>query len=326
MTLAWIASGLAGVVFANAVMALGVQAQGTPPPSRIGVLHAAFAINHPSFEGFKDGLADAGFVEGRDIAFDVRFTSGVLEAYSDAARSVVADGAKLIFAISEPAVRAAREVAGERPIVFAAVGDPVAAGIVKSIPRPQGNVTGVSSLSTDLMPKRLEILQQISPDLRRVHMVYNSGDPQAVAAARLGAEAAPQLGMEFIGHPVRTTEELAAALATFEPNDGCVTIESALLDISDQVLQRSLAIRMATIYSSAFWVRHGALVAFGADYYDMGRQAARLAAKILRGAKPEDIPVEGANAIHLTINLGTAKTLGIGVPPALMIRADEVIE
>lgn len=326
MTPAWIAIGLAGALFANAVMILDAQAQGTRPPSRIGVLHAAFAINHPSFEGFKDGLADAGFTEGRDVVFDVRFTSGVLEAYSDAARSVVADGANLIFAISEPAVRAAREAAGDRPIVFAAVGDPVAAGIVTSIPRPEGNVTGVSSLSTDLMPKRLEILKQISPDVRRVHMVYNSGDPQSAAAAGLGAEAAPRLEIEFVGHPVRTAEELAAALAAFEPNDGCVTIESPSLDISDQVLQRSLAIRMATIYSSAFWVRHGALVAFGADYYDMGRQAARLAAKILRGAKPADVPVEGANAIHLTINLGTAKALGISVPPALMIRADELIE
>lgn len=316
----------AAAVCAGSVMMPKVQAQEPPAPLRIGVLHSAFAINHPSFEGFREGLADAGVAEGRDVVFDVRFTSGTLEAYPAAARAVVAAGAKLIFAVSVPAVQAARAAAGNHPIVFAAVGDPVAAGIVRSIPRPEGNVTGISSLSTELMPKRLEILKEMSPTLRRVHMVYNSGDPDATAAARQGAEAAPRLGIEFVGHPVVTTESLAAALTMFESGDGCVTIESPSLDISDQVLQRATAVGIATIYSSAFWARHGALVAYGADYRDMGRQAARLAAKIIRGAKPEDVPVEGADTIRLVINLKTARALDVTVPSALMIRADEVIE
>ena len=293
---------------------------------RIGVLNEAWAPNHPAVEGLKAGLKEMGLEEGRDLIFDIRFTSGNPKAMPEAAAALVKSGVDLIFTSNESATRAAKTATQKIPIVFTLVGDPVASGIVKEIANPGGNVTGVSSLTTELVPKRLEVLKAVVPTLRRVIAIYYADEPSSLASVQKAQEAAPLLKLEVVTRPVRTIEELAGALRAARPGDGFLPPPIAVLNIPDQMLQTSLSARIPNVFPSAFWTGYGALVSYGADYYPDGRQAARLAAKILRGAKPEDLPVEGANKIELTINLKTAKALGLTIPQSVLVRADRVFQ
>lgn len=292
---------------------------------RIGALNEAWAPNHPAVEGLKAGLKELGFEEGRDVTFDIRFTEGSLEAMPAAAATLANAGVDLIFTSSEAATRAAM-AATTIPVVFTVVGDPVAAGIVKEIAHPGGNVTGVSGLRTELVPKRLEILKALAPGLRRVWLIYYPENPESPAAVRKAQEAARLLKFDLVAQAVRTPEELARALKTIRPGDGFLAQGGPGPDINGQMLETSLSARVPAIFPSAFWVPYGALVSYGSDYYAEGVQAARLVAKILRGVRPQDLPVEGANKIELAVNLKTAKTLGLTIPREILLRADRVVQ
>src|SRR5919109_4196765 len=180
---------------------------------RIGVLNEAYAPHHPAVEGLKAGLKEMGFEEGRHVAFDIRFTEGNPQILPAAAAALVAGGMDLIFTSGEASAQAAKEVTQQIPIVFTVVGDPVAAGLIKEVARPGGNITGVSSLTTRLAPKRLETLKTLVPDLRRVWAIYHADDPSSLAAVRVVQEVAPRLQLELVSRSVRTHEELARALA-----------------------------------------------------------------------------------------------------------------
>lgn len=293
---------------------------------RIGALTPAWAPNHPAVEGLKDGFKRLGIQEGQDVTFDIRFAAGKVEAFPGAAAALVSAGVDLIFTTNEAATRAAMAATPKIPIVFTGVGDPVAAGLVAEFAHPGGNVTGVSGLFTELAPKRLAVLREVVPTLQRVWAIYYADDPQSLAAARKAEEAAPRLKLELVVRPVRTPEELARSLKAVRRADGLIAPDVATLDIPNQILQTSLSARIPVVFGTAFWAGYGALVSYGADYHAQGRQAARLAAKILRGAPPQDLPVEGANKIELVINLKTAKALGLTIPQSVLIRADRVIQ
>lgn len=293
---------------------------------RIGALTGAWAPNHPAVEGLKAGLKELGFEEGRDVTFDIRFTEGNPKAFPPAAAALVKAGVDLIFTSNEAATRAAMAATQKVPILFTGVGDPVAAGLVTEFAHPGGNVSRVSGLFTELAPKRLEILKAAVPTLRRVWAIYYADDPQSLAATRKAEEAAPRLKLELVARPVRTPEELTRTLKAVRRGDGLIAPDVAALDIPDQILQTSLSARIPVVFGTAFWAGYGALVSYGADYHAQGRQAARLAAKLLRGARPQDLPVEGANKIELAINLKTAKSLGVTIPREILLRADKVIE
>jgi putative ABC transport system substrate-binding protein len=293
---------------------------------RIGVLHEAYAPHHPAVEGLKAGLKEIGFEEDHHVAFDIRFTEGNPQILPAAAAALVAGGMDLIFTSGEAATQAAKEVTQKISIVFTVVGDPVAAGLIKEVARPGGNITGVSSLTTRLAPKRLETLKALVPDLRRVWAIYHADDPSSLAAARAVQEAAPRLQLELVSRSVRTHEEFAHALAALQPGDGLLPPDIATLDIPAQILRASLAAQVPVVFSSAFWIGYGGLLSYGADYHAEGRQAAWLVAKILRGAHPRDLPVEGANRIELAVNLRTATRLGLTIPRKILVRADRVIE
>jgi putative ABC transport system substrate-binding protein len=302
------------------------EAQSAKRPWRIGALTGAWAPNHPAVEGLRASLKELGFVEGRDVVFDIRFTEGRPEAAPALAAGLVRAGADLIVTSSEDATRAASAASRTVPIVFTSVGDPVASGLVASIARPGGNVTGVSSLTTELAPKRLETLKSVAPGLRRVWVLYYVEDPGSTAAARKAAEAASLLRLEVVVQPVRSPEELARALKAVRPGDGLLAPITPALDIPGQMLETSLAGRAPAVFPAPFWTDFGALAAYGSDYHAEGVQAARLVAKILRGARPRDLPVEGADKIHLAINLRTARSLGVSVPREILLRADKVIQ
>ena len=291
---------------------------------RIGTLTAAWAPNHPAVEGLRAGLEALGLHEGRDVVFEHRFTEGNLDALAAAAAELVASRVDLIFAQAENAALAAAKTTRTLPIVFANVGDPVASGLVRELAHPGGNVTGVSNLATELIPKRLEILKWLVPSLRRVWAVYDSTEaPETRVAVLRAREAASVLGLELLVRPVRTAEEARGVIATIPPSDGALVFERATpANIGGEFIES----HKLTVFANAFWLDYGGLVAYGADYRDVGAQAARLVVKILAGTPPRDIPVEGANKIQLVINLKAAKALGLTISPSVLMRADRVIQ
>jgi putative ABC transport system substrate-binding protein len=295
-----------------------------PRPYRVGVLNESGAANHPTVEGLKAGLRELGFEEDRDVIFDIHFTKGDPAATKAAAATLVAGGVDVLFTSNEAATQVVKSATQKVPIVFTLVGDPVAVGIVTQLAQPGGNVTGVSSLTTELVPKRIETLQKLVPGLRRILTIYYAGDPSSVAAARKAQEAGPRLRIQVVDRPVRTVEELERALKELQPGDALLPPDIAKMDIPAVVLEASLAERIPAVFPAALWVGFGGLVSYGPDYYAQGVQAARLVAKILRGARPKDLPVEGADKIDLVVNLKTASLLGLTVPRKVLLRADRL--
>lgn len=293
-------------------------------PYRVGVLNEAWAANHPTVEGLKAGLKELRLEEGRDITFDIRFTKGDPSATSAAAADLVKAQIDLLFTSNEAATQAAKDATQKVPIVFTLVGDPVASGIVKQLAHPGGNVTGVSSLATELVPKRLETLKRLVPTFHRVWTIYYAADPSSVAAARKAQEAGAQLNLQVVERPVRTAEEVERALKELRPGDALLPPDIATMDIPAVILEASLAARIPAVFPAALWVGHGGLVSYGPDYYAQGVQAARLVARILRGAHAQDLPVEGADKIDLAVNLKTANLLGLTVPRKVLLRADRL--
>ena len=293
-------------------------------PYRVGVLNEASAANHPTVEGLKAGLKELGLGGGRDITFDIHFTKGDPSATNAAAAALVKAQVDLLFTSNEAAAQAAKSATQKVPIVFTLVGDPVAIGIVTQLAHPGGNVTGVSNLTTELVPKRIETLQKLVPAVQRILTIYSAGDPSSVAAARKAQEAGPRLKLRVVDRPVRTAEELEGALKELRPGDALLPPDIATMDIPGVILEASLAARIPAVFPAALWVGHGGLVSYGPDYYAQGVQAARLVAKILRGASPQDLPVEGADKIDLAVNLKTANLLGLTVPRRVLLRADRL--
>ena len=291
---------------------------------QIGVVNEAWAANHPALEGLKSGLRDFGLEEGRDVAFDIRFTKGDPEVTKVAVDALVKAGVDLIFTSNEAATYAAQKATRQLPIVFTLVGDPVAAGIVKRLAYPGGNATGISSLTTELVDKRLEVLRTLFPKITRVWAIYYADDPSSRAAVKEAQEAAHRLGLTIVERAVRDARQLNAALKEVKPGDALLPPDIATLDIPASVFEASLSARIPAVFSSSLWVGHGGLASYGPDYYAQGVQAARLVAKVLRGARPQDLPVEGADKIDLAINLKTANHVGASVPRKLLLRADRL--
>jgi putative ABC transport system substrate-binding protein len=304
------------------VGSLAAGAQPARRPYRIGVLNESFAATHPTVEGLKAGLREAGLAEGRDVTFDIRFTEGNAQATVPAAAALVKAGVDLIVTSQEGPTQAAMDATKTVPIVFTLVGDPVASGLVKNLAEPEGNVTGVSSLQTELAAKRLEILKTLVPSVRRVWLIHYGGDLTASKMLARARDAAPRVKVELVPRAVLNTQELALALRELKPGDGLLAPEIVTLDIPVAILEASLKSRVPAVFTTALWVGHGGLVSYGPDYYAQGVQAAGLVARILRGAKPADVPVEGADRIELAVNLKTAEVIGVTVPRKIMLRAE----
>jgi ABC-type uncharacterized transport system substrate-binding protein len=286
------------------------------------VLNEARAANHPALDGLRAGLRDLGFLEGRDVIFDVRLVDGNPEQMPAAAGGLVTAGVDVIFTSNEAATLAAKAATQAIPIVFTLVGDPVAASIVTALAHPAGNLTGVSSLTTELVPKRLEALKTLVPGLRRVWAIAHAADPASGAAAARAVEVSSRFGIAGVSRTIRTPGELEQALEGLRAGDGLLVPDVAMIDMAARLLETSLARRVPAVFSSELWVSHGGLVSYGADYRAQGIQAARLVAKILRGARPGDLPVEGADRIALAVNLKTAAAFGLVPPRQLLFRAD----
>ena len=298
------------------------EAQKAPRPFRIGVLNAAWAASHPTVEGLKAGLKALGLEDGRDVTFDIRFTEGKLDAMPAAAEALVKGGVDLIFTSQEAATRAARDATKSVPIVFTLVGDPVGAGIVSKLAQPGGNLTGVSSLQTELVAKRLQVLKTLAPAVRRVWLIYYGVDLSTTAMIDKALTAGQQMKVEVVPKGVLDLGELKRALQEVRGGDAVLAPEGSNPEIVVAIIAQSLALRVPAVFGTALWVGYGGLVSYGPDYSAQGVQAAALVAKILRGARPQDLPVEGAEKIDLAVNLKTADLLGLTVPRKILLRAD----
>ncbi len=316
---AGIATAALGIGFATTAVA-----QEARRPYRVGVLNEAWAANHPTVEGLKAGLRERGLLEGQGVTFDIRFTEGKPEATPAAAAALVKAGVDLLFTSNEAATQAAKAATQAIPIVFTLVGDPVATGIVTKLSHPGGNVTGVSSLTTELVPKRLEALKTLVPSIRRVWVVYYGGDLAGTSMVIKALEAASRLNLDMVPKGLMTAHEIETALKQLRPGDALLAPDISTLDIPSVLLEASVESRIPAAFTTALWVGHGGLVSYGPDYYAQGVQAARLVAKILRGARPQDLPVEGADKIDLALNLKTAGLLGLKVPRKMLLRADKI--
>jgi ABC-type uncharacterized transport system substrate-binding protein len=315
--LCWVA-----VIILLGVLTPSAESQQTRSPVRIGVINAAWAASHPTVEGLKAGLKALGFEDGRDVTFDIRFTEGKLNTIPAAAESLVKAGANLIFTSQEAATHAAKDATESIPIVFTLVGDPVGASIVNTIAQPGGNVTGVSSLQTELVAKRLEVLKTLAPAVRRVWLFYYNVDLGTTPMITRALETAERLKLDVVPRGVADTVELKRMFNEIRRDDAVLAPEGSNPELTIAIIEQSLARRIPAVFGTALWIGYGGLISYGPDYYAQGVQAAALAAKILRGARPQDLPVEGAEKIDLAVNLKTAELLGLTVPQKILLRAD----
>ena len=299
-----------------------LEAQQARRPARIGVLNAAWAASHPTVQGLKTGLKDLGFQDGRDVTFNIRFTEGKLNTMPAAAAALVKDGVDLIFTNQEAATQAAMDATERVPIVFTLVGDPVGAGVVAKLAQPGGNVTGVSSLQTELVAKRLEVLKTLTPAVRRVWLIYYGVDVGTTPMIGKALEAALRMRLELIPRGVLDADELKRVFREVRRDDAVLAPEGSNPDLTIAIIEQALATRIPVVFGTALWVGYGGLISYGPDYYAQGVQAAALVAKILRGARPQDLSVEGAEKIDLAVNLKTAELLGLTVPRRILFRAD----
>ena len=298
------------------------EAQQARRQFRIGVINAAWAASHPTVEGLKAGLKELGLEDGRDVTYDIRFTEGKLDAMPGAAAALVKSGVDLIFTSQEAATQAARDATVTVPIVFTLVGDPVGAGIVGRLVEPGGNVTGVSSLQTELVGKRLEVLKTMAPNARRVWLLYYGLDLSTTPMIGKALETAQRLKIEVVPKGVLDAAELTRVLGQVRKDDAVLAPEGSNPDLTIAIIERSLTLKVPAVFGTALWVGYGGLMSYGPDYYAQGIQAAAMVAKILRGTLPKDLPVEGAEKIDLAVNLKTAELLGLTVPRKILFRAD----
>jgi putative ABC transport system substrate-binding protein len=297
----------------------------------IGVLMPvaeADLVGQTRLGAFLQGLQQLGWVDGRNVRIDTRWGASDLDLIRKYARELVALGPEAIMANGTEATAALRQVTRTVPIVFAPVVDPVGAGLVESLARPGGNVTGFSGYEFALSGKWLELLKEIAPRVARVAVARDSAGAGPAQFAAIQA-AAPSLGVELHPFDVRNAGEIERAIAAFagSSNGGLiVTGTAATLVHRELIVALAARHRLPAVYYSRDYVTRGGLISYGADLTEVCRRAAIYVDRILKGAKPEDLPVQAPTKYELVINLKTAKALGLDALPTLLARADEVIE
>ena len=287
----------------------------------------------PSVEGqrlaaFVQRLRELGWMEGRNVAIEVRWAEGRSERFAEIAAEFVRFKVDVIVTVATPLTLAAKQATSVIPIVFVAVSDPVGTGLVASLARPGGNVTGLSLQQTDVAGKRLGLLREIVPHLRRLAFMGNLGNPALMLELGEVQAAARKLGLEITTPEIRRAEDIAPGLEALKGHAEGLYVEPDPLLLANRVRFNTLVLtaRLPAIYNSREWVEAGGLMSYGPNFLDLFRRAAGYVDKILHGAKPGDIPVEQPTKFDLVINLTTAKALGLTIPESFLLRADEVIE
>ena len=303
-------------------------AQQPASPRRIGVLLVISAPESKEVLAFQQALRDLGYAEGRDVVIELRSANGVYDRIPDLVADLVQSKVDVIVVETTRAAQAARHGAPTTPIVMALVGDPVGSGLVASLARPAGNVTGLSSMKSDLSAKRLQLLKETVPRLARVAVLWNPDTPWHAKVIEELKSAAPKLSIGLSLVSVQTLEQLDPAFSTIRRanTQALYLIESPLFSTHRALLLELLSkARLPMIEAEGKFVETGGLMSFGTNVGDLYRRSAGYVDKILKGAKPADLPIEQPTKFELVVNLKTAKALGITIPQSILLRADEVI-
>jgi putative ABC transport system substrate-binding protein len=318
------------VPFALLASPLAVQAQPTGKVYRIGFLGNSTAALEANLVGpFREGLRDLGYVEGRNVQIEYRWAEGKYERFPELVAELVALKVDVMVTAGTPAALAVKRATVTIPLVMVAVGDPVGTGLVASLARPGGSMTGLTSIAPDLEGKRLELLREAVPKLSRVSVIWNPANPFHVTAEREARSAAQALHMTVHSVGVRTAQELDPAFDAIvkeRPGAFIVLADRVFLHNRSRIVAFAARQRLPGVYAYRELVEAGGLMSFGPNYADMHRRAATFVDKILKGAKPADLPVEQPTKFALLINLKTAKALGVDIPHSLLLRADEIIQ
>ncbi len=307
---------------------LAVRAQQPAKLPTIGLLGASTPSAWSQWvAAFVQRLRDLGWIEGRTIAIEFRWAEGRTERYTEIATEFVRLKVDVIVTTGG-AVLATMQATSVIPIVFALALDPVGSGMVKSLARPGGNVTGLSLQSTDLSGKRLELLREVVPSLRRLAIMANASYPAAVLEVGEVQAAARSLGLEVAIPEIRRAEDIGPAFEALRGRAEALYVVPDPLALTNRIRINTLAVgaRLAAISFVREYVEAGGLMSYGPNYSDLFRSAADYVDKILRGTKPGDLPVQQPTKLELVINLTTAKALGLVIPESFLLRADEVIE
>jgi putative ABC transport system substrate-binding protein len=324
-----IMSAVVGAAFALSLLAMPCSAHAQPPAkvARVGVLLFGTPGNDPNLPAFRDGLRELGYVEGRNVVFEYRFAEAKVERLAGLAAELARLQPNAIFALSGDVAPFARAATSTIPIVVAVSVDPVQTQLVSSLARPGGNVTGVTFVSSDLAAKRLQFLKEIAPGIARIGILWNPNhaDPEY----RETQLAARQLGLHMHSLEVRAPADFdeAFAAATAARVEAIVVVSSRLMTLSQtRIIDFAAKHRTLLVAGWGPWVRQGALLSYGPDLNASVRQAAMQLDRVLKGAKPADLPIEQPTKFQLAINTKTAKAFGFTVPHSLLLRADQIIE
>jgi putative ABC transport system substrate-binding protein len=318
-----------GVLSSAAAWPLAASAQGARKLPTIGLLSGATSsVEGQRIAAFVQRLRELGWIEGRTVAIEYRWAEGRSKRFAEIAAEFVRLKVDVILATGTAPALAAKQATGDIPVVFALAGDPVGTGLVASLARPGGNVTGQSNQAIDVADKKVELLREVVPGLRRLAILANVGYPGGALEISEIHEAARKLGLDVVTSEIRRAEDIAPVIEALKGSAEAIYIVGDPLVNTNRVRINTLALaaRLPTIYVQREPVEAGGLMSYGPNFPDLFRRAAEYVDKILRGAKPADLPVEQPTKFELIINLATAKGLGITLPPTLLARADEVIE
>lgn len=304
-----------------------VRAQQSGKPLTIGVLGADAAVWAPWTAAFAARLQELGWVEGHDIAIEYRWAEGSSERVSEIAAYFLRQKVALIVTYGAAAA-VIKQATTVTPIVFAVAIDAVRGGLVPSLERPGGNLTGMSIQQSDLVAKRIELLRGVIPEVRRLAIMFDAGNAISVMEASDTKAAARALGLDFASLEIRRPEDIPTTFEALQAKVDAIYIVSDALIATNRtrIITLALNARLPTILSYRDYVVAGGLMSYGPNFVDLFRRSADTVDKILRGTKPSDIPVEQASKFELVINRATAKTLGVQIPTTLLAIADEVIE
>jgi len=297
---------------------------------RVGLLSLGTPLvsANPFSVGMIRGLEKRGYSVGRNLTLEPRGAEGRTELLPRLLDELVAAKVDVVYAVNYRAALAC-EVGTTLPVVMVSAGDPVATGLVDSLARPGGHMTGIADMAEELAPKRLQLLKAIAPKLRRVAMLWNAGDLGMTRRYQVSETAASRIGIEVEPLPVRSIEDFEPALAAMKQKmpDAMFVVDDRLTGVNRKVIfDFALANRLPAMYELDFLVRTGGLVSYGPDLDESLDRAAALIDRILKGAKPQDLPFERPTRFRLAINLKAAKAIGLAVPPSLLAQADEIVE
>ena len=307
-----------------------LAARAQPKITRVGFMgNSTVALEANLVGAFRDGLHELGYEEGRNIIIEYRWADGKYERFPALVAELIAAKVDVIVTAGTPAALAVKKATTTVPLVMVAVGDPVGTGLVPSLARPGGNLTGLSSIAPDLEGKRLDILREVVPTLSHVAILFNSLNPFHVASMRQAHAAAQAMGIKLQQHDIRKSEDLDGAFAAIRnerPDALLILADRVFLHNRQRMMDFTEEQRLPNINAYTELVEAGGLMSYGPSYEDMHKRAAIYVDKIIKGAKPADLPIEQPSKFTFNINLKVAKALGLSVPSSLVTLADKVIE